>query len=867
MDKDEGIRTQFDDLIANLKSAGGKPVSAWQLSSKIGMPPRNVIEWLLVLEKTGQVQIQNRLGGEYAVWVGPQVSTKPSAPAEPGSQAPESIRASLESQVSPARQQAAATPAQRETPGETHTRHQQELLQMNQELLSMGEQLGRVDEILFKLKEKKKQSRQAELERGKARTNFSENLSALDVHFAKQNASDIGLRADAEYGNSNSRKAAEAESGQESKEDKRVADWISEQEKIEDEKRKRFELEEIAGQGKLDARANELQANAGLERLEAERKGREEATELKRIQDEKNALEGKVQKERLEEEKRRQSELERKAEQERHEAEKRTRRKLEEERGKAALAKEDRLFSAKKAVPFSQSEKEDEEKAFALLEQVEKEISSIHADESDVRTEHTIDFTAEEELGKEGVSMAPKEEIRPIGEPEETSALKIKPLFAGEKQQAKGQRIKKPKQVQVTGTSLLFSEKLSRQVKKIIGQSQELEKLRMEKEKLLGEHYMPMQRRLESEIETISDRVIRMEKNILALHQRASDLPGKVSGVEKLQHTSIKAHSQMQAAFDEASALIEESARQLSEEREKMEMMVEQSRQEISAHRAKSEELEKTLKHISQLEEESENLVVSARAALAEQAERLANAEMHSQELSELKGEIKGSVEAIKREIASTKGVLGGIEKQMGQMRQVEIWAESIKQDYANKMADVGNYIKNGNEEFETLRESVEASFVRRYLHELRQLTDSYSFEFSQARNLEGNLDQRMSEEKKKMEELLEEGRKISYLYETQSREVAGSDKFEQRAETFKSLSELSGQRQMLQQMISEVTGKKSEYAGKPALEIPPLSKGSQSVRIFGSAPRISKAHKAGKHSKAAKKGAKASKAKKGKKR
>ncbi len=126
------------------------------------------------------------------------------------------------------------------------------------------EQRGRVDDILPKLKEKKKEARQAELARGKERTNLSKNLSPIDVHFAKQNASDLGWRADAESGNSNSKESARAATAQESQGDKRVADWISEQEKIEEEKRGQAELGKIAE--KPDARTSKLKAKAELER-------------------------------------------------------------------------------------------------------------------------------------------------------------------------------------------------------------------------------------------------------------------------------------------------------------------------------------------------------------------------------------------------------------------------------------------------------------------------------------------------------------------------------------------------------------------------------------------------------------------------
>ena len=130
---------------------------------------------------------------------------------------------------------------------------------------------------------------------------------------------------------------------------------------------------------------------------------------------------------------------------------------------------------------------------------------------------------------------------------------------------------------------------------------------------------------------------------------------------------------------------------------------------------------------------------------------------------------------------------------------------------------DQGSGVGPSHLQFETLRESVEANFVRRYLRELRQLTDSYTFELNQVKNAEGNIDQRITEEKKKLDDLLEEGRKIAYLYEMQSREIEGGDAFEQHGEEFRTLSEIAAQRTQLEQMIAQVVGNKSEYKGKEA--------------------------------------------------
>ncbi len=448
------------------------------------------------------------------------------------------------------------------------------------------------------------------------------------------------------------------------------------------------------------------------------------------------------------------------------------------------------------------------------------------ADNQKLKQEQQIVEQAEQEIQKEEPTGPEKPEPivielpkEPEGEKEKDYPIKIQKaavpaikLVYDRKKARKIKKIKKPEPVKPTGVSLQFSERMARQVKKITNQTQEIEKLRMEKEKLLKEHYLPMQRKLECEIETISDRVMKMEKNILAVHQRASDLPSKVSSVEKVQHSSINAHNEMRKAYDEASALIEETGRLLAEEREKMEVMVDQSRHEIAEHKAKAQELRNTLEGISKMEEEAAKRVVAARAAVAEQAERLESAEKYSSELSSLKEDISGSIETAKHQMSSAKGLLSGMAKNIEQMRQVDIWANSVREDYEKKMAEIDDYIRGGNQEFDTLRESVEANFVRRYLRELRQLTDSYEFEFDQARKAEEGIDTRIETERKKLESLLEEGRKISHLYEMQAKPPEGEEKFEQRGEAFQGIEQLANQRNQLEQMIAQVVGKKTQY-------------------------------------------------------
>jgi len=716
---DGSIRTQFDDLFAALKGAG-RQISVPELSSASGMPEKEILKWLHILERQGKVHIENRFSGVYATWLEAE-HAKPMADktaVEVGSTIFSRGR-NFSNDLSIAREREdeakedfektkrhAPESGKESVELDAPQRHRVELAEADMLIADVGKQLENVESMISVLRAQKRIAKE------------------LKSKMAEKKAAE---KANAEHEKAEQEETISISEGYEKTASAPVPDEAHEQEEVE-------QLDEEKPP------VIEIPISKKETRLE--------------IPEEKEAPAPVIF-----------------------------------ETNNETEMPEEALGGNQAA-----SDGAEEEKAEAHLLRLSK------AREKELRAAFSKIKPLPKKKGKKGM---PEKWADAIG------------VIAPRNSTAK---IKKPVPIHVPGVSLQFSERLARQVKKILTQNEEIDKLRQEKEKLLSEHYLPMQRKLESEIETISDRVLRMEKNIIGMQERASNLPNKVSGVEKLQLSSIKAHGQMRRAYDEAAALIEESARELSDGREKMEVMVDQSRQEIASHRAKTVELEKTLSQITQLQTEAGNRVIEARAALGEQAERLASAESHAAELMSLKSEITDGVSAIKREIGTTKAVLTNIEKQMEQVRQVELYAESLRADYEQKMGELGDYIKHGNEDFETLRESVEANFVRRYLKDLRELTDGYSFEFNQAKKAEGSIDERIADEKQKLEGLLEEGRKIAHLYELQSKEVQGAESFEERGEKLAEMPALVEKRTQIESMIAQIVGgRKGEYVPKVA--------------------------------------------------
>lgn len=459
-------------------------------------------------------------------------------------------------------------------------------------------------------------------------------------------------------------------------------------------------------------------------------------------------------------------------------------------------------------------------------EQKEAHWEAPEADESKAPEKQTEETQQAAETPQQETEIeTPEPEEKEISPSQESKAAEQeKPLMQttlsggllaqkpSEERKSRFAKVKKPEPVQVTEVSLKFSERMQRQLHKIEAAAREVEALRAEKEQLLNEQYLPMQRRLESEIETINDRIVRVENGIFSVQKRASDLPAKVGAVEKLQHSTINAHEQMRKAYDEASALIEQSSIQLADELSRMEEFAEQCRSEIAGHSAKTTELSKTLERINQYEGDLAYQVSVAREAMAQQAERLASAEKYASELESLREEIRENVVGIKREMGASKAMLTDIENQMEQVRKIQNWAVSIKDDYESKMQEIDDYIKNGNSEFETLRDSVEARFVRKYLRELRTLSESYTFELNSVRGAEKSIDEKTAEARKKLSELIESGQKLAYEYETAAKTPEGASGFRSREEIFDELPQLEQKRTQIEEMIAQVVGKKTEY-------------------------------------------------------
>ena len=440
----------------------------------------------------------------------------------------------------------------------------------------------------------------------------------------------------------------------------------------------------------------------------------------------------------------------------------------------------------------------------------------------------------------------PQEVVRRPKTAQEILAARLEKA-AGKKVKSRFAKMKRPEGLQVTEVSLKFSDRMARQIRKIEKAAREVEQIRAEKEKFLNDMYLPMQRKLESEIETISDRITKIESGVFDLQNRASDLPAKVAAVEKLQANSINAHGQMRKAYDEAAALIEQSNQELSDEISRMEEFAEQCRQEISAHYARTNELQKTLDRINQYEGDLSYQVSIAREAMSAQAERLSSAEKYASELAGLRGEIRENVVGIRREMGSTKAMLTELEKSMVQMRHISGWAGSIKEEYEARMQEIDDYIKNGNSEFETMRDAVEARFVRKYLKELRSLSESYTFELNQAKAAEQGIDARVEEARRKLAGLLEQGQKLAYKYESAAKIPEDSGAAEERKQSFESIEELGRQSTQVEQMIAQIVGtRKSEYIpSQPAQPRVGAKKGKSRTKRVKSSPAKRKAAKA----------------------
>jgi chromosome segregation ATPase len=434
-------------------------------------------------------------------------------------------------------------------------------------------------------------------------------------------------------------------------------------------------------------------------------------------------------------------------------------------------------------------------------EKVERKVEKAGKKEKERRKGKAVAAPKRVPVEEEEVKREAYPVISKIGEiREEVSLEQIEPL-----------KIRRPK---VFTELSSFSTKLKERMDSVNAMCDEIEKLKSKKEELLREVYDPLEKKFGSELDAISDKLVKNERMILNLQQRALNMPEEVEGIEKQLLKIQEIEKEARNTFDDVNGQMGESLRELASLQHGAEGKLETAKRNIYAESAALDEMDRTLSRINAIEGEARETIDGAVARMSEEGEYIEKVGSALGELEKMKRTLNNSISALRENVSAQKASLNRMEEEISKIAVIDGLVEKYKDGYVKKVEELSGYIREGEREYETLREAVEANFVGRYLKDLNDITSSYEFELGEAKKVEKSIDEKIDEKKKDLNELLRQGRGMAGMLKEKkaaAKPVALVEVVEKREKMLQAFEEKKKERKEITGRIDALTKKEHE--------------------------------------------------------
>ncbi|GEM_PF-4465343 len=373
-------------------------------------------------------------------------------------------------------------------------------------------------------------------------------------------------------------------------------------------------------------------------------------------------------------------------------------------------------------------------------------------------------------------------------------------------------RFAERKKMQKDGRLEEFSGKLAAHMARIQAKARDIEKIKAEKKRLLHEVYAPLSAKAQEELEAITDRILDYENRLLSLREHVAGLPGQVADASDRHEKMAALAKEMQKLYDETEAMSEESLRALLEAKENAAMKADEVRTMQFEQENMLSSLRSELSRVSALQADAEGRLSDVNNALARQMEGVEKAQGELEKIAGVRAQIEGEMENINAEVGRQTRILSDLDLHLERMGTVGSYVMENRRDYQRKMNALAEYVAKGENEYAAIRESVEANFVRKYLRELRAVSESYEFELSSAKQAEAHYERDIEKAKAELEGLIEEAKKIAQMQEMQLDESAYEPAHGKEERLLAAVSSNSKQRERLRSYIREaISGGKKE--------------------------------------------------------
>ncbi|HQT44558.1 MAG TPA: hypothetical protein PLO51_01145 [Candidatus Micrarchaeota archaeon] len=311
---------------------------------------------------------------------------------------------------------------------------------------------------------------------------------------------------------------------------------------------------------------------------------------------------------------------------------------------------------------------------------------------------------------------------------------------------------------------ITLSDMLSAQMEKIRTQEERISSIKEEKAGLLVKHLEPVERKLEAEIETVSDKLLEKQRIILELEKQATGIPEIVEGIDQKNAKISEVEEEARKALDNARIELEDILSELEGIKSLSQDRMDELEKTSAAANAKLEGVKKSHENIDKLIETANGRIEATRAAVEEQVSRLEEVESQMDSLEEYKKALEDDMAQAAKAIERQKNLARVLAEHTGTIEAVEGYTRRQFEEYEKQVEALSELSASNERDFAALRESVETSFVRRYVSELSGILRRHEYEIGQAVEAEKGIDARIEIEKAKLKGLIDEGKEMAQM-------------------------------------------------------------------------------------------------------
>jgi len=302
---------------------------------------------------------------------------------------------------------------------------------------------------------------------------------------------------------------------------------------------------------------------------------------------------------------------------------------------------------------------------------------------------------------------------------------------------------------------------LNSYVHEINEEKAELHKLEKQKDELYRNKLVSLESRMETDMASLTNYILEHESKLLEMKEGVLELPDKVEEITRMQ--------------TELRNLSREGKHSLKETREKVENMIsvmknaqKDIRGRITETRNSMEKEEARIDNLDRLREsieaKSEKMIASLenmQGRIGELNEKMDGLTSEIEQAGEIKAEIENNIEVLKNDIDEKGGELDSLEDDLKDIVKLEGWARQYISDYENKVDEIDAYVKRSDREISSLKEAAEASYLKKYLGELENITGAYEEALNDVISDEKNIEDSIAEKKRRIRELVRESQEM----------------------------------------------------------------------------------------------------------